>query len=111
MEKTSDNAEEMPWRWKPGQSGNPAGRPPDAPLVGPALRRLVKMTIEELQTYRPLTVAEVIALRQIKPLLSGDDIRRFSAIMDRIESKPTQLMEIDQPKEFILKIESDEADV
>jgi hypothetical protein len=98
-------------QWKPGQSGNPAGRPPNVPLITPAMRRLLAMSETELKRFRPTTVAELIAVRQVMPLLVDDDYKRFSAIMERLEEKPKQVMEIDQPKEFILKIESDEADV
>ena len=64
-----------------GQSGNPAGRPKNTPLVTPAMRRMLELPIEELRRVlgelhetgevpSGFTVAEAIALTTIKDALT-----------------------------------------
>lgn len=58
--------------WKPGESGNLEGRPPNTPLVSPAMYRFAQMPIEQLRDVLAavilgevppgFTVAEAIAL-------------------------------------------------
>lgn len=85
--------------WQPGQSGNPAGRPKNTPLVSPALRRFAEMPVIELRELlnavtenavpEGLTVAEALALVMIKKGLTevawGDGTR--DKIIERIDGK------------------------
>src|SRR3990167_5482984 len=59
--------------YQPGQSGNPAGRPKNTPLVTPAMRRMAALPIEDMRHVLSemeatghvpagFTVAEAIAL-------------------------------------------------
>lgn len=75
-------------QWKPGQSGNPNGRPRNAPIVAPAVRMLLEMPVEDLAKFRPKTVAELAALNQVKRMIAEDDLRRFEALTNRIEGEP-----------------------
>ncbi len=69
--------------WKPGQSGNPGGRPKRDAITA-ALR-------DQLQSKMPgrdeRTVAEAIAFVLVKRALRGD-VRAIREIMDRTEGKP-----------------------
>ena len=66
--------------YQPGQSGNPAGRPKNTPLITPAMRRMAAMPIEDLRAVlavlestgevpKGYTVAEAIALTAIRDAL------------------------------------------
>lgn len=78
MEETdkSDSNTEKPWLFKPGQSGNPAGRPPGS---------------KSLKTYAKeylLSLSEVEKLE----FMAGMDKR---TVWEMAEGKPKQDMEID----------------
>jgi len=84
--------------WKPGQSGNPAGRSPLSPIIAPIIRRLMEMTPKALAAFKPATVAEELALAQITTLRLGPDdkgidLRRFEALTSRIDGMPRQTIE------------------
>lgn len=64
-------------RWKPGQSGNPSGRPKKKPLTEALQRVLAKLNDEELETLcRPY----------IEKLASGD-VAALKEVADRVEGK------------------------
>ena len=48
-------------RFQPGQSGNPGGRPRGIPRLSNCYERLLRMSVEELQQFRPATAAEATA--------------------------------------------------
>jgi hypothetical protein len=76
-----------PFRWKKGESGNPAGRPPipeeeKLPITA-ALRRAInegKISADDLAT-------SAVALAKKNP-------RWFAEVCDRIEGKPKQRVEV-----------------
>lgn len=61
-------------RFKPGQSGNPRGRPKGAKGVGAVLRTrlLAKVTITENGRRRQITVLEALIAKLIKGAFDGD---------------------------------------
>jgi hypothetical protein len=65
-------------QWKPGQSGNPAGRPPGKPYLSDALRRLLEAAPEKLDG-----IAEVLLLLAMK-----GDLGAIRELWDRTEGKP-----------------------
>ena len=87
-------------KFQPGQSGNPAGRPKNEPLISPAMRRFAQMPLEELRAMMDrakdgdipagLTVAEGIALLMLKKALTneawGDETRK--TLLERIDGAP-----------------------
>lgn len=84
-------------RWKPGQSGNPAGRPRSTPLEDPddAERTLTEILIHEL---RKGGGARKLAKNLIS-LANGSNARvpyavqlsAATSILDRIEGRPRQM--------------------
>lgn len=75
---------DKPWEWKPGQSGNPNGRPKDQFSFMGILRSALA---EKNKAGR--TVGERIVARYIKLGLAGNQ-PAIEALMARIDGKPTQ---------------------
>ncbi len=76
--------------FKPGQSGNPAGRPKKA-LLSDALRRQLA---EAVQGAPEKTIAEHIARALIREAVSGN-VQAIREIGDRTEGKPAQAIALD----------------
>jgi hypothetical protein len=86
--------------FKPGQSGNPGGLPKGTPKVKVALMDLLALEPEKFRTFKPETVAEGLALKQVSRALGWNDtpvkdaINATEKIADRTEGRPTQRQEI-----------------
>lgn len=78
--------------FKPGQSGNPKGRP----KKGTALTDLLRMKMEMPSSDFPgaPTVKDVITTKLIE-MANGGDIAAMKYLMDRIDGTPTQVVEQD----------------
>jgi hypothetical protein len=63
-----------PFRWKPGQSGNPAGRPRKPRRSFDAVRRLEALRVDPLE--------EVIALAQDPALPKATRLKAWMALLD-----------------------------
>jgi hypothetical protein len=89
-----------PHAFKLGQSGNPGGLPKGTPKVKVALMDLLGLEPERLKTFKPSTVAEELAFKQVKRALGWNDTPVKDAILatekiaDRTEGRPTQRQEI-----------------
>ncbi len=64
-------------RWKPGQSGNPSGRPKKKPLTEALQRVLAKLSDDE---------RDILCKEMITKLASGD-VAAFKEVADRVEGK------------------------
>ncbi len=73
-------------QWKPGQSGNPAGRPKSLTLSEAYRRELAKIDDTDPQKRTP---AEVLAETMIKRAKTGD-VPALKEIADRVEGKAKQ---------------------
>ncbi len=92
--------------WKPGQSGNPKGRPPKTKYLSEAARDLLSAKeasveilqddgttkVENLQTDKNFAYAVMLA--QLRKALQGDTIAA-KELGDRAEGKPAAKIEID----------------
>jgi Family of unknown function (DUF5681) len=76
--------------WRPGQSGNPGGRPKTAPL-SQACRELLTQLVPDDQQNR--TYAQAIAQTLGQKALGGD-IRAAQELADRAEGRARQSIEI-----------------
>jgi hypothetical protein len=76
--------------FKPGQSGNPAGRPKKA-LLSDALRRQLA---EAVQGAPEKTIAEHIARALIREAVAGN-VQAIREVGDRTEGKPAQAIALD----------------
>jgi len=77
-------------RWKPGQSGNPGGRPKRTPLID-ACREVLREPVPGDPTGR--IYARAIADKLAAMALAGD-IRAAQELADRAEGKPRQTIDI-----------------
>ena len=75
---------DKPWEWKPGQSGNPHGRPKDQFSFMGILRSALA---EENKSGK--SVGERIIKRYIKLALAGNG-QALEALVARIDGKPAQ---------------------
>ena len=76
--------------WKPGQSGNPKGRPKGSGVTD----RLKALLDQPVKDGAEMTVAEALAKAAMKAALKGDH-RFFKEILDRTEGKVTDKLEVD----------------
>jgi hypothetical protein len=84
-------------QWKPGQSGNPKGHPKGVPNSKTRLMRLLPLIqkiknpiTEEMEEF---TVAEQMDMKMIYMALKGN-IQAYREIIDRIEGKPDQKLDM-----------------
>ena len=87
-------------QFKPGQSGNPGGRPKKSPLAD-ACRELLNNPVPEDPSGR--TYAEAIAEQLAERALAGD-IRAVREIADRAEGKTRMPMELSGPEGRALEL-------
>lgn len=78
-------------RWKPGQSGNPTGRPKSITLSEALRLELAKVLPNDTQER---TFAEVIAQSLVRAAATGN-ILAAKEIADRTEGKPKQAIAMD----------------
>ena len=76
---------QYPNRWKPGQSGNPVGRPKNADTLTVQLREAVA----ELDDKEGKTGARLMAEAMLKLAIKGN-VQAAQLIYDRLEGKPAQ---------------------
>ena len=74
--------------FKPGQSGNPAGRPRDT--ITPHLRELVRM---QNPGKDEVTYGELVARALLVRAVSGD-VQAIREVFDRLEGKPRQSVDV-----------------
>jgi hypothetical protein len=82
----SRTAHLRPYQWKPGQSGNPAGRPKGAVSIVRLMRNVLEENGEE--------AARKIALAIIEKAKAGDP-KCAEIVLDRIDGKVTQGLEVE----------------
>jgi hypothetical protein len=77
-------------KWKPGESGNPAGRPKGSLSLTDILRRQLQ---ETLQDGSKLEKAEALVAKLIA-VASGGDMQAMKLILDRLEGSPRQAIDL-----------------
>ena len=76
--------------WKPGQSGNPNGRPPRAWTMS----TLIEEALEEVEAQSGKSFKSLVAKR-LAHMAVGGDIQAIKEINDRIDGKPKQSIDIE----------------
>lgn len=126
-------------QFKPGQSGNPGGKPKGYESQGAIYRRLKAMPVEEFEAFEPRTVGERMAKRAIERSDDGglkrvvDDVgdgeqaveyvpdvaaafRYEQEVHDRADGKPAQtvtnkLSTLERPTHRVVDAEREQAQV
>ena len=75
-------------QFKPGQSGNPNGRPPKAWTMS----TLIEEALEEVEEQSGKPFKHLVAKRLAKMAVSGD-IQAIKEINDRIDGRPKQAID------------------
>jgi hypothetical protein len=96
MSKVTNTNPPEEHRFKPGQSGNPNGRPLGVPNTKTRLQRLLvleqEITNPVTGNKEMFTVAEQMDLAMINKARKGDT-RAYQALVDRLEGKAPQFIE------------------
>ena len=87
--------------WEPGKSPNPGGLPKGTPKVSVAYAKLLALSAEDLETFKPATVAESIALARVREAQSEKrrGLANTAEITDRTEGKAKQTLELNNSLE------------
>lgn len=89
--------------WKPGETGNPGGNYKRTPKVSNAYARLLAMSPDELESFKPTNGAEIIALEQFNNARKGkpsDQLGAAKEIVDRTEGRAPQRIVLDNTSEL-----------
>lgn len=78
-----------PFQWRPGQSGNPSGRPKRKKVTDALIEAL-----EALAQEGDKTAAEAVARAMVLKAVAGD-VKAATFIADRTEGKPLQAIRLD----------------
>ena len=79
--------------WKPGESGNPDGRPKNRDCIRSCLRILLDKSPKELEGYMPNTVAQDIAKKKIMMARLTDDWKEIDGLINQVDGNPKTPME------------------
>lgn len=82
-------SEKKPWLFRPGESGNPTGRP-QIKLLSKAYRRRLSELSPDGRTYAEVIAGNIIELAMGETRLT---IQAASELADRTEGKPRQTIE------------------
>src|SRR4030042_3519824 len=94
---------------KKGQSGNPKGRPPGSLSLISLLKQELAETIKS-RTGEEMEIARALMKKLVQRALTEDDIKAIKEILDRVEGKPRETMEIggEGNLPFLIKIIKDD---
>lgn len=83
----------IPHQFKPGVSGNPAGKPKGTRSISSIIREYLEAEIEVTdpitKTKGKKKISEVISLKMLQQAINGD-MRAMQEILDRTEGKAAQ---------------------
>jgi hypothetical protein len=80
------------YRWKPGQSGNPGGRP-----KGESVNALLRRVLE--QEHNGKQIKEILIERLVKEAIAGK-YNFLREVLDRLEGRPAQRVELSQDEDI-----------
>lgn len=89
--------------WKPGQSGNPNGRPKHK-----ILSKAYKHMLAQIEPDSGMTYAELIALGQITSAIYKGNTAAAKEIADRTEGQSLKTIKLESEGELTLRAASDE---
>lgn len=81
-------------QFKPGQSGNPAGKKKGTKNLSTILRELVECEMDVIDPFTKKTekkkVSEILMLKLVKKGMNDEDLASIKEIFDRLEGKAAQ---------------------
>ncbi len=84
-------------KFKPGQSGNPAGRPPGIPNAKTRYKRLLELVTKKANPVtgeiEEFTQLELMDMAIFNKALKGD-LRAYKEVMDRLEGTSAQSVDL-----------------
>jgi len=101
-DNTGDNRNER-GQWKPGTSGNPNGKPPGSLSLIALLKSELREKIKS-STGEEMEIARALMKKLVRHALSEEDIRGIKEILDRVEGKSREQIDIEGGAEFTLNI-------
>jgi hypothetical protein len=94
----------IPFRWKPGESGNPKGRPRKEPLTD-ILRAVLAEKIPNAQDPRQSQVAHALIRNWVFEAIRTKDITMIVEIFNRVEGKVKDRVALSGDEEEPIRIE------
>lgn len=88
-EKQIKNTSDKPWLWKPGQSGNPAGRPPKGYSI--------TETIKEMMDAQP-EIKKALSKVILQKALEDKDMTAIKLLWSYLDGMPKLTQEISGPE-------------
>lgn len=85
----SDQKQNKPWLFQPGQSGNPAGKPKGIRHMSTLLEEAIKKVAEDTGTPEDIAIIKTVIDRAKK-----GDMKAIEHIWDRLEGKAPQSIDI-----------------
>ena len=89
-DKQIKNSSEKSWLFKPGQSGNPAGRPPKEKVFTNAMEAIIKKNPK---------IMEAIAAKMLQMAVNGN-MDAIKEMADRLEGKSVSSMDLTADKQI-----------
>lgn len=83
-----------PNQWKPGQSGNPKGRPPKGYSITEMVRTLIETPYKDPKTGQVVDLREAIGLKIIDKAMQGDTAAQ-KMIWQYMDGMPKQRVQVD----------------
>jgi len=94
IQQNSENTGKKDTRWKPGQSGNPAGRPKGSKNFSTLFKKAIKDVAQKLELGEDPDAVEIEIIKKgIKEALSGK-YPFYKDIFDRLYGQPTKSIDI-----------------
>jgi hypothetical protein len=100
----------IPYQWKPGQSGNPAGKPPLIEKLNAEIRQATKDILAapcEIEQYVGKTRLQAALMRCWEQFMAKQDTRALKILLEYAYGKPIQPLagaEDAQPIRLLLKM-------
>jgi hypothetical protein len=90
MDANTDKIQKAPHLWKPGQSGNPAGKPKGARHFSTLIRDAITKVAEDTGTRDDEEIVKAL-VRKAKE----GDLKAVDMVLDRVDGKAEQTINLD----------------
>jgi len=107
-EKTEDKQNEKPWLFKPGESGNPNGRPKGSISITTEIKNRLEeyKTIDEKKTYLRALIDKIM-----KKAIDDEDVSMITKIWNYVDGMPKQDIEVTGGIDVLMKLDPKEEEL